>query len=75
MSKKTNEEKNYTIEKHLDANNTRITSSPASTADGTSVKSFRFLSGRMTLLIPQRCAANTCSNVNVDESMARILTP
>jgi len=36
------------------------TSKLASTDDGTSAKSFRFLSGRMTLLIPYRCAANIC---------------
>jgi len=38
----------------------KATSKLASTDDGTSTKSFRFLSGRMTLLIPYRCAANIC---------------
>lgn len=38
----------------------KITSRLPSTAAGTSTKSFIFFSGRITLLMPQRCAANIC---------------
>ena len=36
-----------------------ITSMPARIADGTSTKSFKFLSGKITLFMPYRCAART----------------
>jgi len=42
---------------------TELTSKLASTDGGTSTKSFKFLSGRMTLLIPYRCAASICEDI------------
>jgi hypothetical protein len=40
----------------------KVTSKLASTDGGTSAKSFKFLSGMMTLLIPYRCAASICED-------------
>ena len=44
----------------------KFTFSPDSTAAGTSTKSFKFLSGRITLLIPYRWAAKTCIHSRTD---------
>jgi hypothetical protein len=49
-----------TTKKVLDYN--KVTSKLASTDGGTSTKSFKFLSGMMTLLIPYRCAASICED-------------